>query len=127
MKKVIAICVYKRNFDNMTYQMYDLTVHHKTNLINLVHYDKDSKVAPYKYSLFYDMYESILNLLKQNDSYVSDWKDFGCKWYDIAFIDVDTYKITHYLQSAIKQNTHKKVKRESFREKRVKLKRESKI
>ena len=94
MRKVTAIVVYseKTNY----FQIYNMTVKTKdcTN-IKLVSYSKDSDL-PHKYALFQDMYQSILNILKNNNFYVKSWKDYGCLWYDIDFVNADTYDVQRY-------------------------------
>ena len=94
MKKVSAIVVYS---EKVTYfQVYNLTVKTKdSERITLISYPCNSDL-PYKYAYFQDMYQSILNILKNNNFYVKQWKDYGCLWYDIDFVNVDDYNVQRY-------------------------------
>lgn len=83
MKKVKAICIFKRIDDK--YIIVDFTVQIKRDLVCLCH-NYDESIA-YKYVNFKDLYASLLNLLKSNNFYVEKWNEYDTVWYDIAFID----------------------------------------
>ena len=94
MIKVNAICIYK---DNM---IYNLTVQHKHSNITLIRYDVQEDIIypqPYKHKTFNDMYETILSILKVNNMCCGFIEQFGKKWYDIAFINIDIpYMVDRY-------------------------------
>ena len=83
MKKVTATVIYK---DNM---LYNLTVVHKNAIIPLVRYSLEKDTKPYKYTCFNDLYKSVLNILKNNGFYTGFYTQFGRKWYDIQFINLN--------------------------------------
>lgn len=85
MRKVTAICVH----DNMK-QIYNLSVVTSQGItIELVRYKKGDKIKPYCYFDFQDLYKSVLNLLKQNDFYVSKYTAFESDFYNVNFIDMN--------------------------------------
>lgn len=83
MKKVTATVIYK---DNM---LYNLTVVHKNAIIPLVRYSLEKDTKPYKYTCFNDLYKSVLNILKNNNFYCGFYNQFGRRWYDIQFINLE--------------------------------------
>ena len=82
MKKVTATVIHKGG------RIYNLTVNHKGSHIPLIQYDLDG-VKPYKNTDFDSMYNTVLQVLKQNRFYVSKDRMFGADWYDIMWIDLD--------------------------------------
>lgn len=60
--------------------IYNLTVNHKGVLIPLVAYEKRT---------FQTMYKSVLNILKNNNFYCGHYEQFGRRWYDIQFINLE--------------------------------------
>lgn len=74
MRKVSATVIYKDN------TLYNLTVNHKGVLIPLVAYEKRT---------FQTMYKSVLNILKNNNFYCGYYEQFGRRWYDIQFINLE--------------------------------------
>lgn len=74
MRKVSATVIYKDN------TLYNLTVNHKGVLIPLVAYEKRT---------FQTMYESVLNILKNNNFYCGYYEQFRRRWYDIQFINLE--------------------------------------
>lgn len=83
MRKATATVIYK---DNM---LYNLTVNHKSNITPLVRYDLNDSPKPYKYTCFNDLYKAVLNILKNNEFYTGFYTQFGRKWYDIQFINLN--------------------------------------
>lgn len=83
MQKVTATVIYK---DNM---LYNLTVIHKNAIIPLVRYSLENDTKPYKYTCFNDLYKSVLNILKNNNFYCGYYEQFGRRWYDIQFINLE--------------------------------------
>lgn len=83
MKKVTATVIYK---DNM---LYNLTVVRKNAIIPLVRYSLEKDAKPYKYTCFNDLYKSVLNILKNNNFYCGFYNQFGRRWYDIQFINLE--------------------------------------
>lgn len=84
MRKVSATVIYKDN------TLYNLTVNHKGDLIPLVAYDEISVKHPYKKRTFQTMYKSVLNILKNNNFYCAYYEQFGRRWYDIQFINLES-------------------------------------
>ena len=83
MKKASATVIYK---DNM---IYNLTVNHKNSIIPLVRYNLKDSPKPYKYTCFNDLYKAVLSILKNNGFYTGFYTQFGQRWYDIQFINLD--------------------------------------
>lgn len=83
MKKVTATVIYKDN------SLYNLTVIHKNAIIPLVRYSLENDTKPYKYTCFNDLYKSVLNILKNNNFYCGFYNQFGRRWYDIQFINLE--------------------------------------
>lgn len=83
MRKATAKVIYK---DNM---LYNLTVNHKSIITPLVRYDLNDSPKPYKYTCFNDLYKAVLNILKNNGFYTGFYTQFGRKWYDIQFINLN--------------------------------------
>lgn len=84
MKKASATVIYKPE----TGQIYNLTLNHGGNLINLIHYDVNHGPQPYKYPYFSEVYRTVLSFTKQNGFYLGRYKNFGLTWYDIQWIDI---------------------------------------
>lgn len=82
MRKVTATAIYKEN------RLYNLSVLHSNNLIPLVRYELTG-VQPYKYPDFQALYTAVLNLLKNNGFYVDSYTEFGCRWYNIQFLNLE--------------------------------------
>ena len=82
MQRVSATVIYK---DGM---IYNLTVNHKGTQIPLIRYDLRG-VKPYKHPDFDSMYVTVLQFIKMSNFYCSHVKQFGAKWYDIMWIDLD--------------------------------------
>ncbi len=89
MKKCNCIVVYTRT--DKYYIIQNVTVKVK-NCINT------ELVTLYKteYVTFSGMYDAILKTLKNNNLYVGKWNEFNRTWYDIDFIDTNTYGINRY-------------------------------
>lgn len=99
MKKVSVTCIYRDN------TIYNLTVNHKGALIPLIAYDEANVKHPYINRTFRAMYKSILGILKENNFYCGFYDDFGARWYDIQFIDLENpYEIHEY---SLAEGAHK--------------------
>ena len=83
MRKVSATVIYKDN------TLYNLTVNRKGVLIPLIAYDETSVKHPYEKRTFQTMYKSVLNILKNNNFYCGYYEQFGRRWYDIQFINLE--------------------------------------
>ena len=93
MRKVLAIVLYNKS----TLQIYSLTAVHKNENIPLIHYNINDVIQPFKYQQFNDLYKSILNILKENNMYVSKYQQFNAVWYNIQWIDIeDPYNVKKY-------------------------------
>lgn len=85
MRKVKCICIYKDN------KIYNLTAQLKDTNVTLLHYVLgDERIIPIPHETFWDMYRSVLKVLKHNDLYCGYYEEFNKKWYDISFIDLDS-------------------------------------
>ncbi len=84
MKKASAIVLY----DAKSNQIYNLTINHNGNIIPLINYS-ESKVTPYKYKTFNEMYKCVLNFAKNNNFYYGRYKEFGSIWFDVSWIDIN--------------------------------------
>ena len=83
MKKVTATVIYKDNC------IYNLTVNNKGRLTTLIAYDETDVKHPYANRTFQTMYKSVLNILKNNNFYCGYYEEFGKRWYDIQFINLE--------------------------------------
>lgn len=91
MKKVNCIVMYRRVENG--YKLESITVKHKTTIIPL--YSSD-KMGDRVYNSFAAVYDTVLRWLKANSMYVAKWDDFGATWYDVDFVNLDTYQVEHY-------------------------------
>ena len=82
MRKVTATAIYKGN------KLYGLSVLHRNSLIPIVRYDLTG-AQPFEYNNFQALYTAVLNLLKSNGFYVDSYKEFGCRWYNIQFLNLE--------------------------------------
>ena len=85
MKKASATVIY----DSVSNQIYNLTINHNGEYINLIHYDLNKSPQPYKYETFQGLYETILNFARNNGYYYGRYQAFGSTWYDIQWIDLN--------------------------------------
>ena len=83
MIKVSVTVIYKDNW------IYNLTVNHKGRLVTLIAYDETDVNHPYVNRNFQTMYKSVLNILKNNNFYCDYYEEFGKRWYDIQFINLE--------------------------------------
>lgn len=91
MKKASAIVVY----NPVSNQIYNLTINHKGNLINMIHYELNGRIQPYKYGSFKEVYETVLSFAKNNGFYYGKYEQFGMEWFDIAWIDISNPAIVN--------------------------------
>lgn len=89
MKTVSATCIIKEN------RIYNLTVNDKGRYTTLVRYDFDDKEKPYLHQNIKGTILDILSILKSNGFRVRHVDDFGARWYDIQFIDLDNPCVIH--------------------------------
>ena len=79
MKKVVATLVVKDN------EIVNLSVNdNKGSLINLT-----PATPSNHFNKFKELYECVLNILKNNGYYTHSYKAFGSAWYNIQVIDLD--------------------------------------
>lgn len=98
MKKVVATCIYSKNWENCieVYRCWNFTVNHNGNNITLVQYTPDIGTQPYMYHSFNDLYTSLLNILKNNGYCTQVYTEFGRDFYNIQFIELGTVGISKY-------------------------------
>lgn len=105
MKRATAIFLYKEDTDKddiRYYQMVNISVVTRDNqLVTICKYELDKDEAkPYKYYSFHNMYDGILSLVRINGFYLSSYENFGRRWYDIQFINIDRpYEVKRYSHS----------------------------
>lgn len=85
MKKASATVIY----DSVNHMIYNLTINHKMNLINMIHYDLNKNPKPYKYRNFKDLYQTVLDFARNNGFYYGSYKQFGTIFYDVSWIDIN--------------------------------------
>lgn len=87
MKTVSAVCVYDNNNT-----VYNLSFIHKTNIIPMIYgnakHENDKKTF-HKFKSFHEIYQTILQIAKNNDCKIPAYFEFDCLWYDIKFINID--------------------------------------
>lgn len=84
MKTVSATVIYKDN------RIYSLSVDHKGKLTSLIwHPVFNDSVLPYQRENFNEMYYFVLCLLKINGYKCNYYEEFGARWYNIQWIDLD--------------------------------------
>lgn len=96
MRKCTASVIYSCNLKAEEYQIYSLAVTYKGHLFNLLRYDKEAKPEPYKYNSFERMYESVLNIMKNNHFYPGFYREFDRRWYDIQWINMYDFVVDQY-------------------------------
>lgn len=99
MRKVNAIVTYKNEMDDsgawFRFVSMSATPRNGENII-LVAPSEIEMRHPYKYRNFDALYNSALNLLKNNGFYAAKHTDFGATWYEINFINLDTGAIERH-------------------------------
>lgn len=93
MKKCTCTVIYRYN--NKHYEPIKIIVKHKHENI-LLYDERDHTDKKHKFKYFSKLYAYVLAILKSNNFYVHKWEMFGSTWYDIDFIDTDTYSINRY-------------------------------
>lgn len=107
MRKASATVIYKAeprmlpdNTSITIYNIYNLTINYKNNNITLIQYNADTNKttpAPYDYNNFYGMYETVLNIAKNNGFYFGSYEEFGLDWFDVQWISTeDPWNIRKY-------------------------------
>ena len=90
MKKCTCTVIYR--YVENRYELINITAKHKHENICLY----GNRNYRYRHVYFNEMYESVLEILKNNNFYVHTWKMFESTWYDIDFIDVYNWEINRY-------------------------------
>ena len=85
MRMVTAIALYKKS----TKQLFNLSVVTTNGITSLIRYNPNEPIEPYKYNDLNDMYRDILSIIKQNNYYVRQFKDFRANWFNIQWIDIE--------------------------------------
>ena len=94
MKKVNCICLHD-NFKRIV----NITVinSHGENVTLLAYNVENTDIKPYEYKHFNDLYKSVLNILKNNNFYVSKCIMFSRIFYSIQFINIkNPYTVENY-------------------------------
>ena len=82
MRKVTATVIYKNN------QIYNLTVNYCGVLVCLALHETVEKGSNEKRT-FQSLYKTVLKILKNNNYYCNYQEEFGVRWYDIQFINLE--------------------------------------
>ena len=85
MRKVTATVIYKDN------QIYNLTVNYCGVLVCLALHETVKKGSNEKRT-FNSLYKTVLKILKNNNYYCNYQEEFGVRWYDIQFINLENPK-----------------------------------
>lgn len=93
MKKCTCTVIYR--YVNKHYEPIKIIVKHKHENI-LLYDERDHTDKKHKFKYFQELYACVLAILKSNNFYVHKWEMFESKWYDIDFIDTDTYSVNRY-------------------------------
>lgn len=98
MRKVVATCIYSEDWKNgiPSFQCWNFTINYKGNNITLIQYTPNVRPEPYVYHSFNVLYESLLNVLKNNGYCTQVYTEFGRDFYNIQFIKLGTTKIDKY-------------------------------
>lgn len=82
MRKVTATVIYKNN------EIYNLTVNYCGVLVCLALHDETSAKCSNEKRTFQSLYKKVLKILK-NNNYCNYSEEFGLRWYDIQFINLE--------------------------------------
>ena len=94
MRKVTATALW----NHKTNQLYNLTVTTCAGVdICLVRYTPEGTPAPYRYNTLNDLIKSVLQILKNNNFYMTGYKQFGMTFYPLLFVDINSpYEFKKY-------------------------------
>lgn len=94
MRKVTATILW----NHKTNQIYNLTVTTRENIdICLIRYTPADDPAPYKYNTLNDLIKSVLQLLENNNFYMTGYKQFGMTFFPLLFVDINyPYEFNKY-------------------------------
>lgn len=90
MKKVQCFVTYRKTKTEVGFHIMAITV--KTRENNIIALPVDEKA----FQLFHDMYESVMKTLAHNHMRVHGWDEFGARWYDVMWCDLETGKVERY-------------------------------
>ena len=93
MKKCNCTVIYR--YVNKHYEPIKIIVKHKHENI-LLYDERDHTDKNHKFKYFQELYTFVLAILKSNNFYVHKWEMFDGVWYDIDFMDTDTYSVNRY-------------------------------
>lgn len=88
MKKVNCFATYRRTENG--FHLMTLTV--KTRNNNVVALPVSEEV----FQLFRDLYTEVMKTLAANHYCVHSWDEFGARWYDVMWCNLETGKIDRY-------------------------------
>lgn len=106
MRKASALCFYKES-TNQIYRL-DVKSPRMPEYVTLIRYGFHDAVQPYCYKTFWELYDSVLRICKENGFLVYRTECFGSWLYDIRFVNIEN-------PNAIEINTyfHGRVKNEN--------------
>lgn len=88
MKKVHCFATYRRTETGL--HLFSLTVKTRNNNIVALPVSEDA------FQLFHDMYEAAMKTLAQNHYRVQTWDEFGARWYDVDWCDLENGKVERF-------------------------------
>lgn len=88
MKKVQCFATYRKTETGF----HIITITAKTHGNNVVALPVSKEV----FQLFHEMYESVMKTLAKNHMRVHGWNEFGARWYDVLWCDLETGKIDRF-------------------------------
>ena len=94
MRKVNAVILW----NHKTNQIYNLTVTTRQGVdITLIRYTPADDPEPYRYKTLNDLITSVLNILKNNNFYMTGYKQFGMTFFPLLFVDINyPYQFNKY-------------------------------
>lgn len=88
MKKVFCFATYRKTETGF----HLMTLNVKTRNNNVVALPVNEGVFP----LFHDLYTSVMETLETNHYCVHSWDEFGARWYDVIWCNLETGKVDRY-------------------------------
>lgn len=97
MRKCIATVIYNKEWkDNgFVYTIHNFSVYYQNSLIPLINYAGEN-VKPYEYKSWNEMYDTLLNFLKNNNFRTDYYDSFGVRFYNIQFIQIGSTVIQKF-------------------------------
>lgn len=87
MKKVQSFATYRKT--ETGFHVITITAKTRDNIVALP--------APQEaFQLFHEMYENVIQTLAQNHMRVHGWNEFGARWYDVLWCDLETGKVERF-------------------------------